>query len=67
MSVILIFAGLVILGDALAVLISAAVEHFSQSASLMVFFALYAGVFWVSWVLAVWITERYLLRSKTPV
>jgi hypothetical protein len=64
MSVILVFICLVLVGDTLAVAISAAVEHFSQSASLMVFFALFAGGFWLSWVVAVRITERFLVRSN---
>ena len=64
MSVIFVYVGLVVIGDVAAVFISAAVEHFSKSASLMVFFALFAGVFWLSWLLAVRITERFLARSS---
>ena len=62
-SVILVYVVLVLIGDVAAVLISAAVEHFSKSASLMVFFVLFAGVFWLSWIIAVRITERFLVRS----
>jgi hypothetical protein len=64
MSVILIYVVLVVAGDAIAVAISTVVEHFSKSASLLVFFALFIAVFWVSWVLAVRITERYLIRAR---
>lgn len=63
MTVILVFIVFVLVGDAFAVMISAAVEHISQSASLMVFFALFAGVFWAAWQLAVRVTERYLVRA----
>lgn len=62
MSVILVFCVFVVIGDALAVDISAAVEHFSQPASLMVFLALFILVFWIGWLLAVRFTERYLIR-----
>jgi hypothetical protein len=58
MAVILIYVFIVIVGDAAAVLIAEAVEQFSKSASLMVFFALFALVFWVGWILAVSIAER---------
>jgi len=63
MSVILVFVALVLAGDTLAVLISAAVEHWSQAASLMTFFVLFAFVFWAAWQIAVRITERYLIKS----
>ena len=62
MTVILIFVAFVLAGDTAAVLISAAVEYWSKAASLMVFFALYAFVFWVAWRLAVYVTEKYLIR-----
>jgi hypothetical protein len=65
MSVILVFIAFVLVGDTIAILISAAVEHFSQSASLMVFFALFTAVFWISWQLAVRITERFLIRANS--
>lgn len=64
MSMILIYVVLVIAGDAVAVAISTVVEHFSKSASLLVFFALFISVFWVSWVLAVRIAERYFVRAR---
>jgi hypothetical protein len=62
MSVILVFVAFVIVGDALAVGISSLVERFSESAGLLVFFALFAGVFVASWLLAVRVVERYLVR-----
>jgi len=61
MSVILIFIAFVIVGDVAAVGISYLFERVSNSASLMVFFALYAFVFWASWKLAVRVTERFLV------
>ena len=64
MSVILIYVAIVLAGDTVAVLISAMVEHWSQAASLFTFFVLFALVFWAGWLLAVRITERYILRSN---
>jgi hypothetical protein len=63
MSVILIFAGFVLVGDTLAVGISYLVEQVSNSISLMVFLALYILVFWISWKLAVQVTERYVIHE----
>jgi hypothetical protein len=64
MSVILVFAAFVLVGDTLAVLISAMVERFDKFLSLLVFLGLFMLVFWIAWSLAVRITERYLLRSE---
>jgi hypothetical protein len=63
MSVILIYVLFVVIGDAAAVTIATMVERFSEPVSLMVFFALFILVFWLAWVLAVRVTERYLVRS----
>ena len=64
MTVILIFIGFVFIGDVAAVAISYLVEQISNSASLVVFFGLYAVVFYVAWQLAVWVTERYVARPN---
>jgi len=64
MSVILIFIAFVIVGDTAAVGISYLAERISNSASLIVFFGLYALVFYVAWQLAVWVTERYVVRPN---
>ena len=63
MSVILIFAFFVVVGDALAVGISSIVERFSETASLFVFLALFILVFWISWVCAVRVAERFSTRQ----
>ena len=60
MAVIFVYVVIVLIGDAAAVVIAGAVEKYSQSASLMVFFALFALVFWVGWIIAVRITERFI-------
>jgi hypothetical protein len=64
MTVLLIFLALVFVGDAAAVGIASFVEHFSKSASLFVFLALFIAVFWMAWLGAVAITERYLIGSR---
>ena len=64
MSVILVFVAFVLIGDAAAVGVSSVVERFSEPASLMVFFALFVLVFWVSWMLAVRVAERYFVRQN---
>jgi hypothetical protein len=64
MSVILVFVAFVLIGDSIAVGIASIVEQFSESTSLIVFLALFVLVFWVSWQLAVRVTERYILRQN---
>ena len=64
MSVILIFAAFVIVGDAAAIGIASVVERFSEPASLLVFFALFILVFWVGWMLAVRVAERFFVRQS---
>lgn len=64
MAVIFVFIGFVVLGDGLAIGISSMVERFNQPASLIVFFGLFTLVFWIAWVLAVRVTERYLVRQS---
>ena len=63
MSVILIFALFVVVGDTVAVGISSIVERFSDTASLFVFLALFILVFWISWVCAVRVAERFSARQ----
>ena len=64
MSVILVFVAFVLVGDAVAVGISSVVERFSEPASLLVFFALFVLVFWISWLLAVRVAERFFVRQN---
>ena len=64
MIVILIFIGFVLVGDVAAVLVSSLVEPFSKFASLIVFLALFISVFWLAWLLAVRVTERYFASQR---
>jgi amino acid permease len=60
MAVILVYVVIVLLGDAVAVVIAGKMESISQSASLITFFVLFALIFWVGWILAVRITEKFI-------
>jgi hypothetical protein len=63
MAVILVYVVIVLIGDAVAVMIAGKVESISQSASLITFFVLFALIFWVGWILAVRITERFIVKE----
>jgi hypothetical protein len=64
MAVIFVYIAFVLIGDAVAVAIASAVERISNTASLLVFFALFILVFWIGWKLAVSVTERYIIRQN---
>ena len=64
MAVILIYVVFVLIGDSVAVAICSMVERFSESASLLAFFALFILVFWLAWRAALYVTERYLIRQS---
>jgi hypothetical protein len=64
MSVILVFVLFVIVGDTAAVGISYLFERVSNFVSLLVFLGLFILVFGVAWKLAVYVTERYILRQN---
>jgi hypothetical protein len=58
MTLLLWYVGFVLAGDALAYLIGRFVEYeWGSNASLVVFLTFYFLILWVSWILAVWITE----------
>ena len=64
MGVILVYVVFVLIGDGIAVGIASIVERYSETASLLVFFALFVLVFWAGWIMAVRVTERYILRQN---
>ena len=58
MLLIVYYLGFMIAGDIAAYLIGLVVEReFGSQVSLIVFLALYFLFLWVSWLLAVWVTE----------
>jgi hypothetical protein len=63
MAVILVFIAFVIVGESIAVTISSLFERISETAGLIVFFALFTLVFCAAWRAAVFVTERYVLRQ----
>ena len=52
------FLGVVVVGQAANVLVAMAVEQFSETISLALFFAIFAAVFYVAWQIAVRVTDR---------
>ena len=64
MSVILVFAVFVLIGDVAAIGISYEFEQVSNFVSLMVFLGLFMLVFGVAWKLAVYVTERFIIRQS---
>ena len=63
MSVIAIFIAFVVVGDTAAIFISYLFERVSNFTSLIVFLALFILVFGVAWKLAVFVTERFIVRQ----
>jgi len=58
MWLIVYYVVFMIIGDVCAYLIGLATERaFGSQASLIVFLTLYFAFLWVSWLLAVWVTE----------
>jgi hypothetical protein len=58
MQLLVYYIGFMILGDLVAYFIGLITERtFGSQASLIVFLALYFLFLWISWVLAVWLTE----------
>jgi hypothetical protein len=57
------FLGIVIVGEAANVMIAMAVEQFSETISLALFFVLFAGVIYGAWRIAVRITDRRTQRQ----
>jgi hypothetical protein len=63
MQVLAIFTVLTLILEACSVFISAMVENYSPSGSLLVFFVLFVLSFGIAWKLAVYLTERFLLTD----
>ena len=63
MTAILLFVVFVLIADTVGVGIAMIVERFSESASLIVFFALFFSIFWAAWKAAVYVTERYFIKA----
>jgi hypothetical protein len=54
----------VLVSDAIAIGICSLIERVSENASLIAFLIFYAGNFVLAWYLAVYITERYLIKDS---
>jgi hypothetical protein len=64
MSVILVFIVFFVIGNTIAFLVGATVEQFSSAAGMLVFLALFIVSALVAWQLAVYVTERFILRQN---
>jgi hypothetical protein len=63
MSVILVFIVFFVIGNTIAFLVGATVEQFSSAAGMLVFLALFIVSALTSWQLAVYVTERFIIRQ----
>jgi CDP-diglyceride synthetase len=57
MSLLIVYVALVIMGDLIAYFVGLAIERTAPAASLPAFLAMYFLFLWVSWVIAVRITQ----------
>jgi hypothetical protein len=63
MQLIVVYIVFIVVGDVIAYGLARVVDKFSATASLPVFLALYFGVFWLGWILAVRVTAS---RAEVP-
>jgi hypothetical protein len=64
MTLLIYYLVLVLLGDFVAVVLSLWIERTSPSASLPIFLALYFGILWAAWVLAVRLSEPKMTAAR---
>ena len=57
MSLLIVYVALVIMGDLIAYFVGLVIERTAPAASLPAFLAMYFAFLWVSWVIAVRITQ----------
>lgn len=67
MIVMIVYVLLVAVGEVLAFFIAQAFDTLVPSAWSMIFYmALFFGVIWAAWPLAVFFTEKWLIKSDAP-
>ena len=67
MTVMLVYVALVAVGQVVAFFVARAFDGFVPAAWSMVFYmSLFFGVIWVTWPIAVRITEKYLIKAEVP-
>jgi hypothetical protein len=67
MIVMIVYVLLVVAGEVLAFFIANALDSFVPAAWSMIFYmALFFGVIWGAWPLAVYVTEKWFVRSAVP-
>jgi CDP-diglyceride synthetase len=60
MSLLIVYVALVIMGDLIAYFVGLVIERTAPAASLPAFLAMYFLFLWVSWVIAVRITQSWV-------
>jgi hypothetical protein len=63
MVLLLVFFVTALIGQAINIWICVIVDKFAPGISFMVFFALYLGVFWLAWRIALFVTEKEFADS----
>jgi len=67
MTVMLVYVAIVAIGQVLAFVVARAFDGFVPAAWSMVFYmALFFGVIWAAWPIAVRLTEKYLVKPDLP-
>jgi hypothetical protein len=64
MSIIAVFVVFFLIGDTIAFGIGAAVERFSTTAGMLVFLGLFVASAITSWYVAVYVTDRFIVRQN---
>jgi hypothetical protein len=65
MILIVYYIVLVLVGDALIIMLSLWIERTWPSASLPIFLALYFGILWLAWIIAVRLSEPRVKAARS--
>ncbi len=63
MQLIVVYVVLAIIGEFIAFGLGRIVDSVLPDYSMAIFMALFFGVLWLAWPLAVWVTEKYFVRQ----
>ena len=67
MTVLIVYVLLVAVGQVLAFFLAQALDALVPAAWSMIFYmALFFGVIWAAWPLAVFVTEKWLVKPEVP-
>jgi hypothetical protein len=63
MQLIAVYVIFAIIGEFIAFFIGRIIDGFLPDYSMPAFMAMFFGVLWLAWPIAVWVTEKYLVRQ----